>query len=164
MDKIRWCLRKKNGIEIVEPNENLSKAYIRKAEDSLRASATLKDNKDWEVSSAYYAQYFSLYAILMKIGIKCEIHSCTIAFMEEFLSGHFTSEEIAFVYKSEKARNDLQYYSDRPISDEMYAKILSRTPSFVAKCKQVLNRIEEKEVKTIRESIRLLGKEDALKQ
>ena len=36
MDKIKWCLKQKNGLELVEPNEELAKAYIKKAEDSLR--------------------------------------------------------------------------------------------------------------------------------
>ena len=71
MDKIKWCLTAKNGLELIEPNENLAKAYLKKAEDVLRAATVLKDNKDWEISSSYYTMYFSLYAILMKIGIKC---------------------------------------------------------------------------------------------
>ena len=68
MDKIRWCLEAKNGIELVEPSEHLAVAYLKKAEGSLKAAASLKDNRDWEISSCYYAMYFSLYAILMKSG------------------------------------------------------------------------------------------------
>jgi uncharacterized protein (UPF0332 family) len=73
MDKITWCLNQKNDLELIEPNEELKDAYLKKAEDSLRATAALKGNKDWEISSSYYTMYFSLYAILMKIGVKCEI-------------------------------------------------------------------------------------------
>ena len=150
MEKIDWCLKQKNGIELVEPNEDLSKAYLKKAEDSLRASVALKDNKDWEISSAYYAQYFGLYAILMKIGIKCEIHSCTIIFMKEYLYDYFTQEEMEFISKSQKARNNMQYYSDRSISDKLYLKIIKNTPLFLVKCKYILNEINEKEIKKIR--------------
>ena len=120
---------------------------------ALRASAVLKDNKDWEVSSAYYTQYFSLYAILMKIGIKCEIHSCTLAFMKEFLKDYFTVEEIDLIFKSQKARNDIQYYSDRNISKELYLKMTTETSLFLVKCKQVLNEIDEEIIKNIRSKL-----------
>lgn len=32
MENIKWCLHVENGIELVEPNENLSKAYLKKSE------------------------------------------------------------------------------------------------------------------------------------
>ena len=150
MDKIKWCLNAKNGLELVEPNENLAKAYLKKAEDSLRAANVLKDNKDWEISSSYYTMYFSLYAILMKIGIKCEIHSCTISFMQYFLNKYFTIEDINLIEKSQKARIDTQYYSDRNISNDLYRKITSNTALFLVKCKKIINSLTEQEIEEIR--------------
>ena len=41
MEKIRWCLKAKKGIELVDPNDNLSKVYLKKSEDALRAAASL---------------------------------------------------------------------------------------------------------------------------
>lgn len=76
MEKIKWCLCIKNGIELVEPNNNLSKTYILKSETALKAAASLKDNKEWEISSSYYSMYFALYSILMKIGVNVKtIHA-----------------------------------------------------------------------------------------
>ena len=46
MDQIKWCLRQKKGIELIKSNDNLSKAYIKKAEDSLKASTSLKENNE----------------------------------------------------------------------------------------------------------------------
>ena len=154
MDEIKWCLKQKNGLELVEPNEELTKAYVKKAEDSLRAVAKLKDNKDWEISSSYYTMYFSLYAILMKIGVKCEIHSCTISFMKRFLNKYFTLEEIELVEKSQKARIDTQYYSDRNISDELYERMINKASLFLARCKNVLNDLTEKEIEDIRSKLK----------
>jgi uncharacterized protein (UPF0332 family) len=153
MDKIRWCMEAKKGIELVEPSEELAGAYLKKAEDSLKAAASLKDNRDWEISSCYYTMYFSLYAILMKMGVKCEIHSCTISFMKRFLNRYFIPEEISLVEKSQKARIDTQYYSDRNISDELYQRITENPSSFLAKCKNVLNDIDEKAVREIRDNL-----------
>ena len=50
--------------------------------------------KDWKISTAYYTIYFSLYALLMKIGVKCEIHSCTIEFARQLLKEQISKEEV----------------------------------------------------------------------
>ena len=89
MDRIRWCLRNKNGIELIETNENLREAYLKKAEEALESMSEVK-NIDWKISTAYYSMYFSLYSVLMKAGIKSEIHSCTIEFMKKLLGEHYT--------------------------------------------------------------------------
>lgn len=87
-DKIRWCFEQK-GIELIEPNENLMEGYFKKAENALKAMKREKGNPEWEISAAYYSMYFSVYAILMKIGIKSEIHSCTIEIVRKFLGDYF---------------------------------------------------------------------------
>lgn len=79
-DKIQWCIQQKRGIELIEPSENLAKAYLQKAEKALASMKANKGNTEWEISSGYYAMYFSVYAILMRLGVKSEIHSCTIEF------------------------------------------------------------------------------------
>ncbi len=152
--KIKGCLNQKKGLELVEPNEELTKAYIKKAEDSLRATEMLKNNKDWEISSSYYTMYFSLYAIPMKIGIKYEIHSCTISFMKHFLNIYFTIKEIELIEKSKEARIDTQYYSDRNISDNLYNEMINKSVLFLTKCKEIANNLTEQEIKNIRKKIK----------
>ena len=132
----------------------MANAYIKKAEDALRAASDLQNNPDWEISSSYYAMYFSLYAILMKIGVKSEIHSCTIAFMRELLKDFFQEEEILLIEKAQKARIDVQYYSDRNISDELFGKIKGQRALFVARCKDLLNLLTEENVQRIRGALR----------
>ena len=85
MDQIKWCIRQKKGIELVEPSDNLRDAYLIKAEEALEVLRAT-DIRDWQLTTAYYAVYNSMYALLMKIGIKCEIHSCTIEFTKRFSS------------------------------------------------------------------------------
>lgn len=79
-EKIVWCLKQKRGIRIIEPNPNLAKAYLQKAISALNTmTAAAKINEtDWILTTAYYARYFALYALLTKIGIKSEIHDCSI--------------------------------------------------------------------------------------
>ncbi len=154
MEKIKWCMEVKNGIELVEPSNNLANAYIKKSEDALRATSALKGNRDWEISSGYYSMYFALYAILMKIGVKCENHSCTIEFMREFLSKHFSDEDLRLIKNSMVLRIDAQYYTNKDIPENKYRIMINNAPAFLAKCKAVVNNLTEEEIADIRKRLR----------
>ncbi len=150
MDKIKWCAGKKGGLSLVEPNSDLANAYIKKAEEALE-SMRVNIIKDWKISTAYYTIYFSLYAILMKLGVKCEIHSCTIEFAKRFLREYFEETELDFIGDSLKARVDSQYYTDRTVPDKQYNKMIQKTPEFLVKCKAILIKLNEKKVNKIRD-------------
>ncbi len=40
--KIQWCLGKERGISLVKPNENLAKAYMAKAKESIEVMRYLQ--------------------------------------------------------------------------------------------------------------------------
>lgn len=149
MNRINWCRKQKGGLSLVEPNLDLANAYLKKAEEALE-SMRVNIIKDWKISTAYYTVYFSLYAILMKIGVKCEIHSCTIEFMEQYLNDYFIYEEVLFVKHSLKARIDSQYYVDRSIPDKQYDEMLKKAPYFLIKCKDIILKLKEKKINEIR--------------
>jgi uncharacterized protein (UPF0332 family) len=150
MDKIKWCAGKKEGLRLIEPNSDLANAYIKKAEEALE-SMRVNIIKDWKISTAYYTIYFSLYSVLMKLGVKCEIHSCTIEFAKRFLTDFFEENELEFTEDSLKARVDSQYYIDRTVPDEQYNKMIQKAPEFLVKCKSVLIKLNEKKVNEIRD-------------
>ena len=150
MDKIKWCAGKKDGLTLIEPNSNLAGAYIHKAEEALE-SMRVNIIKDWRISTAYYTIYFSLYAVLTKIGIKCEIHSCTIEFAKKFIKDYFKESELDFTEDSLKARIDSQYYIDRTVTDEQYHKMLQKSPEFLVRCKSILIKLNEKKINEIRD-------------
>src|SRR3972149_4612309 len=149
MDKIKWCAGKKEGLSLIEPNSDLAEAYIKKAEEALE-SMRVNVIKDWKISTSYYTLYFSLYSVLTKIGIKCEIHSCTIAFAKRFLREFFTEEDFDFAENSLKARIDSQYYIDRTVPDEQYNKMVKNAPKFLVKCKSIFLKLNEKKINEIR--------------
>ena len=153
MDKLAWCKKQKNGIELIETNPNLSQEYIEKAENALRAVNALEGNKEWQISSAYYAMYFSLYAILMRIGVKCEIHACTIEIMKKTLIKYFSNEEINLLQKSLTARIDSQYYTDRDVKEEQRINMVENASKFHLKCKEIAIKLTSKEILSIREII-----------
>ena len=59
---------------------------------------------DWKISAGYYSLYFSLYAVLMKIGIRSENHTCTCEIMKVLLAGFFTLEECDLMEEARQAR------------------------------------------------------------
>jgi len=158
MNQIKWCLKVKNGIELIEPNKNLSDVYLKKAENALKATIKLKGNNEWEISSCYYSMYFALYSIMMKIGIKCENHKCTIEFMQEFLNSKFDSDEIRLLRTSMKARVDTQYYDDRRVPDKFHKLMITKAPLFIVKCKEIMRVLKQNEIQDIRERLRRIKK------
>ena len=149
MENIKWCLNAKNGIELITPNDNLSKAYISKASNAL-ISIKLNKIPEWKIATSYYSSYFSVYAILMKIGVKCEIHKCTINFIETFLKEYFTKEDIDYIKNSLKTRNQLQYYINKNISDKNLDKIIKNAPIFHVRCKEILSKLTQSKIRNIR--------------
>jgi len=148
-NKIKWCVGKKEGLSLIEPNANLAAAYLKKAEEALE-SMRVNVIKDWKISTAYYSIYFSLYAVLMKLGVKCEIHSCTIAFAKKFLGDYLDIEDFLFIEDSLKARVDSQYYVDRTVPDLQFNKMIEKSPEFFVKCKGILVKLNEKKISEIR--------------
>ncbi len=112
MVNINWCKTQKKGIKFIEPNDNLSKEYLNNAEETLNVLKDLKNKSNmWLATTKYYFEYFCAYSILMKLGIKCEIHDCTIAlvkFLEDF--DVFKKNTYKILEKDKELRIDNQYY------------------------------------------------------
>ena len=113
MKKISWCKKQERGIKIQEPNDNLSQEYYKNAEESIKVLKSIKDTKSnmWLATTKYYIEYFAVYSVLMKIGIKCEIHDCTIALLN-FLEDEEVIERgtSARLGRDKELRIDNQYY------------------------------------------------------
>ncbi len=115
---IFWCLKQKKGIRIIQPNENLTRAYLKKAISALNTmNAALEIREtDWITTTAYYARYFALYALLMKIGIKSEIHDCSIAVARLLAERGILREDlVSDISDSKQVRIDTQYYVEREL-------------------------------------------------
>ncbi|MBS3170975.1 hypothetical protein J4223_04315, partial [Candidatus Woesearchaeota archaeon] len=63
---------------------------------------------------------------------------------------YFKPEEIEILKKSMKARIDVQYYTDRNISDSLYQKMIKNAPIFIARCKDIITRFTEQDISRIR--------------
>ncbi|WP_214019771.1 HEPN domain-containing protein [Methanoculleus sp.] len=152
MDQLIWCGRIRSGIALTAPNETLASAYLKKAEEALETMQTITA-RDWKITTAYYAMYFSLYAVLTRIGIRCENHSCTILLMERLLSDYFTPAETTLVERARGARVDAQYYVSREVPDPFCEELIRAAPRFLVKCAGIVGAMNEKTIGILRERL-----------
>ena len=148
MDKINWCKKQAKGLKLIEPNENLAKAYFKKAKSSLNmlSSAIEKKELEWIVSTAYYARYFAVYALFMKNGIKCEIHDCTIKAFRDLFEIKNMAEELEI---AKKYRIKLQYYVSEDIDADLIIDNAKKAYEFVVKMEDYVEGF--KKIEEIRE-------------
>ncbi len=155
MVSLKWCCKQKDGLRIIEPNDNLSDSYMKMAENALGTMNRERNyNLTFAISACYYSMYYSLYSVLMKLGIKCEIHSCTLEFMKELLSDFYEKEDMKDVKKAFDLRNIAQYYVDKVIDMKEADFIMTKAPLFVNKSKEVLAKINENNVNKIRDNLK----------
>jgi len=145
MERLTWCKQK---IRLTQPNKNLSEEYLQKAERALDATNSLQDNQEWQVTAAYYTMYFSIYSLLIRAGIQSEIHACTIELAKKF---SLTKEEILLIETAQKARVDLQYYTDR-VHDEAQT-IIQEAPKILLRCEEIHNTLNEQTIQEIRKQL-----------
>ena len=100
-----------------------------------------------------YSMYYSLYAVLRKVGVKCEIHSCTLEFMKFALSNFYSQEDIKIIKKAFDARGIAQYYVDKIVSKEDSDFIMEKAPYFISESKEVLSKINQKDTEIIRKIV-----------
>lgn len=152
-DKINWCFKKKGGLRLIEPNENLMKVYLKKARSALNMleSAVEKNETEWILDTSYYARYFSIYALFMKVGIKCEIHDCTITALNVlFVEPGLIPFEIYDELKEAKGlRIDYLYYNAE--ADEKVVKLFAgKTGDFCLKVEEIIDKFDAEMVSKVR--------------
>ncbi|MFH1175092.1 MAG: hypothetical protein V1725_08245 [archaeon] len=147
---IEWC--KKQGMKLVEPNDDLAEEYYLSAEETLRVTNLIKNSGSnmWLATQKYYVEYLAAYALLMKLGVKAEIHSCTIdiiRLLEE--EGIITFRFADQLIHDKELRIDNQYYlKNRPVdlNPKALAELLLHT-------RKLLDTLTEKQVQHIRKKI-----------
>ena len=111
---IKWCAKQRRGIRLVDGSEHLLRAHRKKSRDAIVALRAVVEAGvgTWAASASYYAKYHAVYALFMQVGIKCEMHDCTVAafraaFDDPALEG--LADDLA---KSKEVRVAAQYYQE----------------------------------------------------
>jgi len=151
---LRWCLRQSKGIAIVKPSENLVRAYLQKSRNAIKSMEVNAEASiiDWAVSASYYAKYFAVYSLLAKIGVKCEIHDCTIALFEYLFRDTVPRQLIRELRHSKEDRVEAQYY---PLVEEVrLEQMMSRTKSFVLDIGEIMDGLDSESIARLRSRVK----------
>lgn len=153
---LKWCIKQKKGIKLVKESENLQKAYVKKSKEALK-SMEVNANAgidEWAVSASYYAKYFIIYSLLSRMGIKCEIHDCTIALFIHLFENDLPKQILQDLGQSKKDRVEAQYYTSAIKIDA--TELISTTKDFVLKIEQIADGIDAAKILEIRKSLKTL--------
>lgn len=158
-ENIVWCFKQRRGIRIIEPNSNLTRAYLKKAVSALNTmTAALEiQEADWITTTAYYARYFALYALLMKVGVKSEIHDCTISIGKMLAeNGVLNPSLISDIAKAKQTRIDTQYYVEKEQSPAGIRSNVDAARKFVLETEKTIETITVEQISSIRAKLKQL--------
>jgi uncharacterized protein (UPF0332 family) len=106
---------------------------------------------DWTATTAYYARYFALYALLMKMGVKSEIHDCTINVAQLLANNGILRQSLVDdISEAKQARIDAQYYVATELNPKEIKKNAETARKFVLEIEQTIENVTSKQISTIR--------------
>ncbi len=148
-------LYKEKKIQIVEPNENVKKAYLERSLESITSARTLYkiNNLKDAVALTYYSMYYSLLALLFRTGIKCENHTGTILLLKEVFNINDTRIE-----KAKKERVDKQYYVDFTVTKEEVQEMIRTAEEFNAEILDFAEKLNNEKIENYRKKAKIVLK------
>jgi len=152
-DKLKWCFGKKE-VKLIEPNENLAREYLKSAEETLLVLKDIEGKSNmWLATTKYYCEYFAIYALLMCLGIKSEIHDCTIEILKFLEKENVIERGTAKMLEYDKElRIDNQYY----LKNRKVIVNYNNLRDLILKMKEIINTISNEKIDEIRKKIREL--------
>lgn len=153
MSQISWCKKQKNGIKLIEPNDNLSEEYLRNAEESMKVLKIISpvQSNMWLATTKYYIEYFSVYAVLMKIGIKCEIHDCTLTLVKLLEKKNiFKKGTYKTLDDDKELRIDNQYY----LKNKKVFIDFEKLSGLIVNARKIVNELTADKIQEIRAIIK----------
>ncbi len=110
---------------------------------------------EWAVSASYYAKYFAVYALLRKIGVKCEIHDCTIALFAHLFSDSVPRQLVQEIRRSKEDRIESQYYTAEIKVD--FGDLIVQTRRFVLEIERLLDGLNAEGIKSLQGRLKSLS-------
>ena len=152
MKKINFLakLNREKKIQIVEPNEEVKNAYLQRSEESLRSARVLFDinNLKDSVALTYYSMYYSLLALLFRVGIKCENHTGSIMLLKQVFG--VDNGQIA---AAKKERVDKQYYVDFQVSRNEVSEMITIAEKFNSDVFNFIDTLNQQDIDRYRDRI-----------
>lgn len=149
---IEICLNK--WARTIEPNDTLAYAYLQKSRHDLVVLRSIsEEDTEWKSTVAYYARYHILTALLLKIGMECKNHNCSLKLAEYLFQDMITINQFKEIKEAKKQRINLQYYTDRTVEKEEFEHNMKSVDDFVDKIQQIIESITREDIEKIRKKI-----------
>ena len=144
-------LLEEGKLKLVKSSEEVKQAYLEKSLSYLQSAKILLKNKKLEevISMAYYSMYYSLLALMFRVGIKSENHTASIILLKE-LFGLDNSE----ILKAKKERIDKQYYVDFKIAEEDVKQMIKTAEHFNAELFDYIEKLGAENIEEIRDKFK----------
>jgi len=97
-------------------------------------------------------QYFSVYALLSNLGVKSEIHDCTIALFAYLFRGSVSPGLVEGLRRSKRHRIETQYYTGEVGLD--LGEMSVETNRFVLEMEKVLDGLNTRRIAELREKLK----------
>ena len=162
--KVKWCLNKAKreieenkihrGLLKIEPDIELARKHIIKAEHNLKAIIAFKEIgfSDWSASASFYAIYHSLLAIISKWGYESRNQECTFALVYQLINENEINLNINLIQAvhlmNPDENHDLptiieqreieQYGVSVSIEDKTYNRLLNLAKEILDKVKLII--------------------------
>lgn len=138
----------------MEPNERIGSGYLKMAEEAFGTmDRERKESVRFSISAGYYSIYYSLYAVMQKIGIRCDIHGCSLEFMKRFLSEFYSEKYFDLIDRALLVRRNLQYYVDRDVNKSDLNLIWDNVYDFFVLSRDVFSKLTSVKVDKIRKEL-----------
>ena len=151
--KFNECIRKKLLFKAISNNKEID-AHINKAKHYLRA-ADFNINggfQDVAVSSAFYAMYHSLLALLLKLGYGAINQECAINAVQHFIENKKINLDIKYIdlirrtsenkpKDAKMLREELQYGTETSVNKKVLDEMKSNAIEFVEVIERLLKEI-----------------------
>lgn len=151
-NRFEWCLRKAKeggkGLKEIKPDLNEAKYHTGKALYNLKKmeSDIEKGYLDWAVSSAFYAMYHVILALLYKLGYESTNQECSINAMEYLILTKRINLDIKYIKMIDpkiedsiiNLRERFQYGSETKVSLEILNTVRKNAKEFVEKFQELI--------------------------
>ncbi len=153
---LKWCLKQGRGVRQVKPSDNLVRGYQQKSRNTLRSMEVnaREGILEWAVSAGYYARYFAVYALLQKVGIKSEIHDCTITLFNYLFHGSISSGLVEGLKRAKEERVETQYYTSQITMDEK--KLIADAKAFVLEIEKLVDSLSHEKILNLQRRLKEL--------
>ena len=156
-----WCLnqgnkgKKHKGLKKIKPDPKASAKQISKAVSDLEVMQYLYegDKTDWVASTAFYAMYHSLLAVLYNLGYESRNQECTITAIEKLIQDKLISLEQGYIQMirslkegeedAKSIREELQYGSETSMMKERCKRLMENAKKFVDRVREVIEETQE---------------------